>query len=34
VPLKIFWQLLITGTAIGLFSSFLSIRRFMKNTPG
>jgi cell division transport system permease protein len=34
LPLKIFWQLLITGTAIGLFSSFLSIRRFLKNTPG
>ncbi len=34
LPLKIFWQLLITGTAIGLFSSFLSIRRFLKNTQG
>jgi len=34
LPLKIFWQLLITGTAIGLFSSLLSIRRFMKNIPG
>ena len=34
LPLKIFWQLLITGTAIGLFSSFLSIRRFLKNIPG
>lgn len=34
LPLNIFWQLLITGTAIGLFSSFLSIRRFMKNVPG
>jgi cell division transport system permease protein len=31
LPLKIFWQLVITGTAIGLFSSFLSIRRFLKN---
>ena len=34
LPLKIFWQLLITGTAIGLLSSFLSIRRFLKNIPG
>ena len=34
LPLKIFWQLLITGTAIGLFSSFLSLRRFLKNVPG
>ncbi len=34
LPLKIFWQLLITGTAIGLFSSFLSTRRFLKNSPG
>lgn len=34
LPQKIFWQLLITGTVIGLFSSFLSIRRFLKNSPG
>lgn len=34
LPLNIFWQLQITGTAIGLFSSFLSIRRFLKNTAG
>jgi len=34
LPQKIFWQLLITGTAIGLFSSFISLRRFIKNTPG
>jgi cell division transport system permease protein len=34
LPQKIFWQLLATGTAIGLFSSFLAIRRFLKNTPG
>jgi cell division transport system permease protein len=34
LPLKIFWQLLITGTAIGLFSSFLSTRRFLKKSPG
>jgi cell division transport system permease protein len=34
LPLNIFWQLLITGTAIGLFSSFLSLRRFLKKIPG
>jgi cell division transport system permease protein len=34
LPLKIFWQLLITGTTIGLLSSLLSIRRFLKNVPG
>jgi cell division transport system permease protein len=33
LPPKIFWQLLITGTAIGLFSSFISLRRFIKTTP-
>jgi cell division transport system permease protein len=33
LPQKIFWQLLGTGTAIGLFSSFVSLRRFIKNTP-
>ena len=34
LPQKIFWQLLATGTAIGLFSSFISLRRFIKHTPG
>ncbi|MCX6553696.1 MAG: permease-like cell division protein FtsX [Candidatus Aminicenantes bacterium] len=34
LPQKIFWQLLVTGTAIGLFSSFISLRRFIKQTPG
>ena len=33
LPQKIFWQLLLTGTAIGLFSSFISLRRFIKVTP-
>jgi cell division transport system permease protein len=33
LPQKIFWQLLITGTAIGLFSSFISLRRFIKVRP-
>jgi hypothetical protein len=33
LPQKIFWQLLITGTAIGLFSSFISLRRFIRTTP-
>jgi len=33
LPQKIFWQLLLTGTAIGLFSSFLSLRRFIKIKP-
>lgn len=34
LPQKLFWQLLLTGTAIGLFSSFISLRRFIKNKPG
>jgi cell division transport system permease protein len=34
LPLKIFWELVITGSAIGLFSSFISLRRFIKSTPG
>jgi cell division transport system permease protein len=34
LPLKIFWELVITGSAIGLFSSFISLRRFIKTTPG
>lgn len=34
LPLKIFWQLVVTGSAIGLFSSFISLRRFIKHTPG
>jgi cell division transport system permease protein len=34
LPQKIFWQLLLTGTAIGLFSSFISLRRFIKIKPG
>ncbi len=33
LPQKIFWQLLLTGTAIGLFSSFISLRRFIKAGP-
>jgi cell division transport system permease protein len=33
LPQKIFWQLLATGTAIGIFSSFISLRRFIKDTP-
>lgn len=34
LPLRIFWELVITGSAIGLFSSFISLRRFIKSTPG
>jgi cell division transport system permease protein len=34
LPLRIFWQLLATGAAIGLLSSFISLRRFIKHTPG
>jgi cell division transport system permease protein len=34
LPLRIFWELVITGSAIGLFSSFISLRRFIKTTPG
>jgi cell division transport system permease protein len=33
LPLRIFWQLLITGSFLGLFSSFISLRRFIKHTP-
>jgi len=33
LPHKLFWQLLGTGTSIGLFSSFISLRRFIKSTP-
>jgi len=33
LPQKIFWQLLGTGTAIGLFSSFISLRRFIRTRP-
>jgi cell division transport system permease protein len=33
LPQKIFWELLATGTAIGLFASFISLRRFIKDTP-
>ncbi len=33
LPQKIFWQLLATGTAIGLLSSFISLRRFIKARP-
>ena len=34
LPLKIFWELVITGSAIGLVSSFISLRRFIKTAPG
>jgi len=34
LPLKIFWELLITGSAIGLLSAFMSLRRFIKTSPG
>lgn len=33
LPLKIFWQLLITGSAIGLLSAFMSLRRFIRTGP-
>ena len=33
LPLRIFWEMVITGSAIGLFSSFISLRRFIKTTP-
>jgi cell division transport system permease protein len=33
LPLKIFWQLLITGAGIGLLSAFMSLRRFIKTNP-
>jgi cell division transport system permease protein len=34
LPMRIFWQLVATGAAIGLLSSFISLRRFIKHTPG
>jgi cell division transport system permease protein len=34
LPLRIFWELVLTGSAIGLLSSFISLRRFIKHTPG
>jgi len=34
LPLRIFWELVITGSAIGLVSSFFSLRRFIKTAPG
>jgi len=34
LPLRIFWELVITGSAIGLVSSFISLRRFIKTAPG
>jgi len=33
LPLRIFWELVITGSAIGLLSSFISLRRFIKQAP-
>jgi len=33
LPLRIFWELLITGSAIGLLSAFMSLRRFIKSSP-
>ena len=33
LPLRIFWQLVATGAAIGLLSSFISLRRFIRNNP-
>jgi cell division transport system permease protein len=33
LPLRIFWQLVLTGSFIGLLSSFISLRRFIKHTP-
>jgi len=33
LPLRIFWQLVITGSLVGLLSSFISLRRFIKHTP-
>ena len=34
LPLRIFWELVITGSFIGLLSSFISLRRFIRHTPG
>jgi len=33
LPLRIFWELVATGSAIGLFSSFISLRRFIRTAP-
>jgi len=34
LPLRIFWQLVLTGSLIGLLSSFISLRRFIRHSPG
>jgi cell division transport system permease protein len=33
LPVRIFWQLVVTGAIIGLLSSFMSLRRFIRTTP-
>lgn len=33
LPMRIFWQLVATGAGIGLFSSFISLRRFIRHEP-
>ncbi len=33
LPLRIFWQQVATGAGIGLLSSFMSLRRFIRSTP-
>jgi cell division transport system permease protein len=33
LPFRIFWELVMIGSAIGLFSSFISLRRFIKIRP-
>lgn len=34
LPPRLFWQLVATGAGIGLLSSFISLRRFIRHTPG
>lgn len=34
LPLRIFWEQVAAGAAIGFVSSFISLRRFIRHTPG
>jgi cell division transport system permease protein len=34
LPLRLFWKLVMIGSIIGLLSSFFSLRRFIRHTPG
>ena len=34
LPTRLFWQLIAIGAGIGLISSFISLRKFIRHTPG